>query len=63
MYSHIFKGLLTKQEDEKIHNCVCDSKYNIADIVKILWSFMLAVLLDIFYRITQKDTGKLKSFL
>ena len=29
----------------------------------ILWPFMLAALLEMFYRIPQKDTGKLKSFL
>ena len=29
----------------------------------ILWPFMLAALLEIFFRTTQKDTGKLKSFL
>ena len=63
MPSYIFKGLSTKQDDEKFLNYMCDSKYNIVDIVKILWLFMLALLLGIFNRITQKDTGKLKSFL
>ena len=29
----------------------------------ILWPFMLAALLEMFYRTPQKDTGKLKSFL
>ena len=29
----------------------------------ILWPFMLAALLEMFHRIPQKDTGKLKSFL
>ena len=27
------------------------------------WPFMLTALLEIFHRTTQKDTGKLKSFL
>ena len=30
---------------------------------RILWPFMLAVSLEMFYITTQKDTGKLKSFL
>ena len=60
VYSHSFKGLSTEQGDEKSHNRVCGQvfhrKYK-------RWPFMLAVSLEMFYRTTQKDTGKLKTFL
>ena len=54
---HIFKGPSTEQDDENSHNC---HKYK---HFAILWPFMLAALLEMFHRIPQKDTGKLKSFL
>ena len=63
MYFHIFKGISTKQDDEKIHNWVCDSKYKHCRPCRILWSFMLALLLEILYSTIQKDTRKLKSIL
>ena len=55
-----------KQDNENSHICVCDSvsHRNVADRpCRILWPFMLAVVLDIIHRTTQKDTGRLKSFL
>ena len=59
---HIFKGPSTEQDDENSRNChsVSHRKYK---HFAILCPFMLAALLEMFYRIPQKDTGKLKSFL
>ena len=51
---HIFKGLSTEQDDESSHNCVCHSvsygKYKHCRPCRILLPFMLAVLLETFYR-------------
>jgi len=67
IFYHIFKGLSTKQDDENSEDCVCHSvshlKYKHCRPCRILWPFMLAVLLEIFYRTAHKDTGKLTSFL
>ena len=42
----------------------CRIETNVADRpCRILWQFMLAVVLDIIHRATLKDTGELKSFL
>jgi len=64
---HIFKGLSTEQDDENSQDCVCHSvshlKHKRYRPCRILWPFMLAVLLEIFYKTAHKDTGKLKSFL
>ena len=64
---HIFKGLSTEQGGENNRNYVCHSvshrKYKHCRPCAILWPFMLAAVLEMFYRTTQKDTGKLKSFL
>ena len=66
IFYHIFKGLWAEQDDQNSRNCVCHSvshrKYK-RRLCGFLWPFMLAALLEIFYRTTQKDTGKLKSFL
>ena len=66
IFYNIFKGLSTEQDGENSRNCVGHSaphrKYK-RQPCGILWPFMLAALLEIFYRTTQKDTGKLKSFL
>ena len=61
-YSDSFKGLSTEQDDEKSHNCVRGQVFH-RKYKRILWPFMLAVSLEMFYRTTQKDTDKLKSFL
>jgi len=67
IFYHIFRGLSTEQDDENSQDCVCYSvshlKYKHCRPCRILWPFMLAVLLEIFYRIAHKYTGKLKSFL
>ena len=55
-----------RQDDENSPICVCHSvsHRNVADRpCRLLRPFMLAVVLDIIHRATQKDTGKLKSFL
>ena len=62
VYSHSFKGLSTEQDDEQSHHCVCGQVFY-RKYKQILWPFMLAVSLEMFYRTTQKDTRKLTSFL
>ena len=42
--------------------CVYDSKFEHRRPCRILWLFMLVVLLETFYRTIQRNTGKLKSF-
>ena len=67
LFYHIFKELSTEQDDENSQECVCHSvymshlKYEHCRPCRILWPFMLAVLLEIFYRTAHKDTEKLKS--
>ena len=67
LFYHIFKRPSTEQDDENSQDCVCHSeshlKYKHCRPCQILWPFMLAVLLEIFYTTAYKDTGKLKSFL
>jgi len=64
---HIFKGLSTEQDDENSQDFVCHSvshlKYKHYRPCRVVWPFMPAVLLEIFYRTAHKDTGKLKSFV
>ena len=66
IFYHIFKGLTTEQAGENNRNCVGHSaphrKYK-RPPCGILRPFMLAALLEIFHKTTQKDTAKLKSFL
>ena len=65
IFYHIFKKTL-KQHDVNSHIYVCHSvshRNERCRPCRILWPFMLTLLLDIFYSTTQKDTGKLKSFL
>ena len=42
--------------------CVYDSKLEHRRLCRILWLFMLVVLLETSYRTIQRNTGKLKSF-
>ena len=42
--------------------CVYNSKFEHRRPCRILWLFMLVVLLETFYRTIQRNTGKLKSF-
>ena len=46
----------------EFRECVYDSKFEHRRPCRILWLFMLAVLLETFYRTIQRNTGKLKSF-
>ena len=67
IFYHIFKGLSTGQDDENsqdfVRHSVSHLKYKHCRPRRILWPFMLAALLEIFYRTGHKDTGKLKSFV
>ena len=65
MFCNNVKGLSTEQDDVNSHNCVCHwlSYRKCCRLRRILWPFMLAALLEIFFRTAHNDTGKLKSFL
>ena len=66
LFYDVFKKLSSETMKRATCICViqCRIETNVADRpYRILWPFMLAVVLDIIYRTTQKDTGKLKSFL
>ena len=69
---HGFTGTTVKDsrlsKTMKTASTVCATQCLIANTkhcrpCRILWPFILAVLLEIFYKTIQKDTGKLKSFL
>ena len=58
-------GFLAEEKLQRLqvgYNCVCGQVFH-RKYKRILWPFMLAVSLKMFYRTTQKDTGKLKTFL
>ena len=63
MLYHIFKRLSTERDDENSHDCVSVCVTQCLTSTRILWPFMLAVLLTIFYRTAPKNTGKLKALL